>query len=226
MERCLRFDSGPELRANPTSRFSVRSRLLLRSVPILTVIAGPNGSGKSTLTSAIGFEGSANLIDPDAVARRFDADQPARKAIPAAREAILRCNALLADRASFTLETTLAGHGALGIPRQAKITGYQTLLVYVPLGHPELHIERVRLRVAQGGHDIPDTDIRRRYWRSLHRAPEALRLADEAIVLDNSGLHPVRMLLLSGGHVVWRASALPEWVQRLSDAVALNVKSA
>ena len=68
----------------------------------------------------------------------------------------------------------------------------------------------------RGGHDIPDADIRRRYLRSLTQAPEALSLADEAVVLDNSGLHPVRMLLLKGGRVVWRAETLPEWVQRLS----------
>ncbi len=88
-------------------------------MPTLTVIAGPNGSGKSTLTSSFWFEGNANLIDPDAIARRLDAARPARSAIPAAREAILRCRALLADRASFILETTLAGHGAMGIIRQA-----------------------------------------------------------------------------------------------------------
>jgi predicted ABC-type ATPase len=188
-------------------------------MPALSVIAGPNGSGKSTLTSSIWFEGNANLIDPDAIARRLDAAQPARSAIPAAREAILRCKALLADRMSFTLETTLAGYGAIGVVRQAKRAGYQTFLVYVSLGDPELHIERVRLRVSQGGHDIPDSDIRRRYWRSLMRAPEALRLADEAVVLDNSGTHPVRMLLLANGRVVWRAAALPEWVKRLTEVV-------
>jgi predicted ABC-type ATPase len=107
----------------------------------------------------------------------------------------------------------------MGIVRQAKNAGYQTFLVYVSLGDPELHIERVRLRVSQGGHDIPDADIRRRYWRSLTRAPEALRLADEAIVLDNSGRHPVRMLLLRNGRVVWRADVLPEWVKRLSESL-------
>ena len=63
--------------------------------------------------------------------------------------------------------------------RQAKSAGYQTVLVYVSLGDPELHIERIRLRVSQGGHDIPDADVRRRYWRSLTHAPEALSLADE-----------------------------------------------
>jgi predicted ABC-type ATPase len=101
------------------------------------------------------------------------------------------------------------------IMREARKAGYRILLVYVALKDPELHIERVRLRVSRGGHDIPDVDIRRRYWRSLMRATEAIGLADEAVVLDNSGLHPVRMLLVKNGAVVWSAEVLPEWVQRL-----------
>jgi predicted ABC-type ATPase len=183
--------------------------------PTLSVIAGPNGSGKSTLTSSIWFEGNANLIDPDTLARSIDPVRPARAAIPAARQTILRCRALLASRVSFALETTLAGHGAITIMREARKAGYRIVLVYVALKDPELHIERVRLRVSRGGHDIPDVDIRRRYARSLIRAPEALGLADEAVVLDNSGLHPVRMLLFKNGAVVWRAELLPEWAQRL-----------
>jgi predicted ABC-type ATPase len=182
----------------------------------LDVIAGPNGSGKSTLTSSIWFEGNANLIDPDAIARRLDSAHPSAAAIPAAREAILRCKAFLAANESFTLETTLAGHGAMSMIRQAKAAGYRTFLVYVSLGDPDFHIERVRLRVSRGGHDIPDTDIRRRYWRSLTRAPEALQLVDEAVVLDNSGLNAVRMLRFKRGEIVWRAHTLPEWVQRLA----------
>jgi predicted ABC-type ATPase len=184
--------------------------------PTLSVVAGPNGSGKSTLTSSIWFEGNSNLIDPDAIARSIDPVQPSRAAIPAARRSILRCKALLAARVSFTLETTLAGHGAITIMKEARKAGYRIVLVYVALKDPELHIERVRLRVSRGGHDIPDVDIRRRYARSLMRAPEALGLADEAVVLDNSGLHPVRMLLFENGVVISRAEVLAEWAGQLA----------
>ena len=48
------------------------------------------------------------------------------------------------------------------------------------------------------------------------RAPEALRLADEAIVLDNSGLHPVRMLLFENGVVIWTVDVVPEWAGKLA----------
>jgi predicted ABC-type ATPase len=102
------------------------------------------------------------------------------------------------------------------IMKEARKAEYRIVLVYVALKDPELHIERVRLRVSQGGHDIPDADIRRRYARSLMRAPEALSLADEAVVLDNSGLYPLRMLLFENGVVVWRAEMLAEWVCKLA----------
>lgn len=93
-----------------------------------------------------------------------------------AGDLVLQVFARARDR--FVLESTLAGKGAISIMRNAKQAGYRTLLIYVALGDPELRIERVRLRVSRGGHDIPDTDIRRRYWRSLSRAPEAILLAN------------------------------------------------
>ncbi len=185
-------------------------------MPTLTVVAGPNGSGKSTLTSSIWFGGNENLVDPDAIARGLNSAVPAQAAIPAARETILRCRHYLAKRESFALETTLAGNGAMGILQRATIAGYLTNLVYVSLGNPELHIERVRFRVSVGGHDIADAEIRRRYWRSLARAPEALRLVDSATVLDNSGFRPLLMLLFERGQLMWRAEVLPEWVLGLA----------
>ncbi|MBL8228892.1 MAG: AAA family ATPase [Bryobacterales bacterium] len=184
-------------------------------MPTLTLVAGPNGSGKSTLTAGIAFEG-LTVVDPDAIARAINAEHPARVAITAARQAITRCQSLLASRESFILESTLAGNGALALMREAKRQGYRALLIYVALRDPELHIERVRLRVSQGGHDIPDSDIRRRYGRSLLRAPEAMRLADETVVLDNSGPQPERTLMLAAGRIIWRASCVPKWVQELA----------
>ena len=187
-------------------------------MPTFTLVAGPNGSGKSTLTAAITFEGGASVVDPDAIARVLAPDLPSRAAISAARRAVVRCRTLLESRESFTLESTLAGHGALSLMRRAKGAGYRTLLIYVSLGNPELQIERVRLRVAQGGHDIPDADIRRRYARSLLHAPEAMRLADEALVLDNSGRRPETVLMLKNGQIFWRASSLPLWVREMTIA--------
>ena len=182
--------------------------------PMLTLVAGPNGSGKSTISAARANRAMV-VVDPDAIARTLDPGQPSLAAIPAARKAILLCRSLVAKRDSFIVESTLAGHGAISLLAGAKRAGYRIVVIYVALGDPDLQIDRVRLRVAQGGHDIPDADIRRRYFRSLSQAPAAIRRADEALVLDNAGPQPERMLLVQRGRVVWKASILPTWVHDL-----------
>ena len=154
-----------------------------------------------------------NLIDPDAITKRINGTQPSLAAIPVAREAILNCRFLLLDRQSFALETTLAGHSAMRVAREAKQAECHVLLLYLATGSPELHIERVRLWASRGGHNISDADIIRRYDRSLIHAPEAPRFVDDAVVLDNSGLRPLQMFVVRSGRVIWRADELPEWVQ-------------
>lgn len=184
-------------------------------MPELILVAGPNGSGKSTIAASIATASSFEIVDPDAIARRIDPLLPAKAAIPAARLAISRCRTLIAERQNFILESTLAGHGALGVVRKAMAARYQTLLVYVALSSVDLQIERVRLRVAQGGHDIPEVDIRRRYSRSLTRAPHVMCVSDEVLVLDNSGSQPVPVSTLKNGRLQWKAELIPLWASEL-----------
>ena len=72
--------------------------------------------------------------------------------------------------------------------------GYRTALIFVTLDSPDLNVLRVAERVSRGGHAIPEDVIRRRYDAAFRRLPDALRLADDALLFDNSGLEP-RMLL-------------------------------
>jgi predicted ABC-type ATPase len=103
--------------------------------------------------------------------------------------------------------------------RQAKSQGYKILVIYVALGSPDVNVDRVRLRVSEGGHDVPDEDIRRRYERSLAHAPEAIRLADEAVVFDNSGYQHQRLLEVREGRITWRAVRLPDWAHDIVRAL-------
>jgi predicted ABC-type ATPase len=102
----------------------------------------------------------------------------------------------------------------------AKESGFQVRLIYIALDDAEHSIRRVKERVVSGSHNVPDEDVRRRYQRSLANAPEALRLAHEAVVYDNSGLRHEKVLELRNGIVTWRAAKMPEWVSQIHKALA------
>ncbi len=125
---------------------------------------------------------------------------------------------LIGARESFVVESTLAGHGVFSLLADAKRARYRIHLIYVALRDPELHIERVRLRVSLGGNDVPDSAIRRRSARSLANLPKAIRLADEASVYDNTSARLMPVMKLDSGRVRWRSGSLPGWAQAIEAA--------
>ena len=98
--------------------------------------------------------------------------------------------AYVRSRESFAIETTLAGKWTHAAIRAALERSFFTRLFYICLDNPERSIQRVRERVAQGGHDVPDADVRRRYARSLANACQVLRMVHQGLVFDNSGAEP------------------------------------
>jgi predicted ABC-type ATPase len=188
-------------------------------VPTLTIIAGPNGSGKSSTFATHDIEGRENLLDPDAVARRLNPAAPTEAAVEAGREVLRRTQEYLAAGQSFAIETTLSGHQTFRAMREGKRRGFSVRLLYVALNTPEENVHRVQSRVTRGGHDVPDADIRRRYYRSLANVPEAIRIADRAAVYDNSGFAPTRVLEAHNGAITWRADRLPDWAAQILRAL-------
>ena len=154
--------------------------------PTLYVVAGPNGSGKSTLTARLDLGGGAQIIDPDAIARRIAPHDPESVPVAAAREALLQQRAALGARASLVIETTLAGTSPLKTMRQAREAQYLVDLRYIRLDGADLSADRVAARVRKGGHNVPEADIRRRFAVSTENLPEAIALADTATLYDNS----------------------------------------
>jgi predicted ABC-type ATPase len=93
---------------------------------------------------------------------------------------------------TFAFESTLSGHGYLERIRRLRAKGYRVVIYYLKLPSPELAIERVKNRVREGGHDIPEKDLRRRFDRSWQNFIRLCRpLADKWIVFDNSGDAPI-----------------------------------
>ena len=157
---------------------------------VLTVVAGPNGSGKTSVIKRVEFAGRANLLEADAIASQIYAAAAMRAAIPAGREVLRRAQEFLDSAEDFAIETTLSGNWTRRLISESLVRHLFVRLLYICLDSPERCIQCVNERVAQGGHDIPATDVRRRYFRSLGNLRQVLGIVDEVIVYDNSGLEP------------------------------------
>ena len=182
-------------------------------MPTFTVVAGANGAGKSTLTrlGREGFQDSA-VLDPDAIARSMqETGVVSGSAIDAGRTVLQMAEALLSDRQSFLVETTLSGNTYLRMMARAKALGYTVVLFYVGTTDVSINIVRVRNRVANGGHDVPEEDQLRRYPRSFANLRRAFALADEAVLYDNSTIAGHVELAVKGGRGVFLFEPLPEW---------------
>jgi predicted ABC-type ATPase len=183
-------------------------------VATLYVVAGVNGCGKSTLTAAQRFR-TSEIIDPDSIAKTLTnrRDQAARLA--AGRESIRLRQDYLSRNASFVLETTLSGKGALAFMQDAKNHDYRVELHYIFLMDEAQSMDRVKTRVANGGHSIPDADIRRRFDRSRANLPRGISLADRTLIYDNSGTEERFLLVCKIDAEVVLVEGAPQWIEDL-----------
>jgi predicted ABC-type ATPase len=99
--------------------------------------------------------------------------------------------------------------------REAKQKGWQINLIYIGIDNVEVNIDRVAQRVAEGGHNVPIEDIRRRYKRSLENLPIALQLVDNASIYDNSTPDGHQNLLtIEDGRISQLVRELPQWLTK------------
>ena len=182
---------------------------------VLTIFAGANGSGKSSIIRKIEFAGRENLLEADAIAAHMHASDPQAAAIAAGREVLSQTQRYLDSGHDFAIETTLSGTWTTKAIRQALERLFIVRVVYVCLDTPERCIQRVHERVAQGGHSVPDQDVRRRYLRSLSNLKQILKIVNEALLYDNSGPEPRLVMEMRSGHRVWMTSDMPEWTRDL-----------
>ena len=159
-------------------------------MPDIYVLAGVNGAGKSSIAGAAFRDRGADYYNPDEAARELKAANPALDQTQANSAAWHRGRELLeraiAGGLNFAFETTL---GASTIPRLLTDAARQGMAVhvwYAGLATPELHIARVRARVARGGHDIPEAAIRRRFEHSRLNLISMLPVLATLRVYDNS----------------------------------------
>jgi predicted ABC-type ATPase len=158
--------------------------------PSIYVLAGTNGAGKSSIAGAHVRSRGTDYFNPDEATLRILRANPGISRDEANSQAWLQGKRLLEKaidaRLDFAFETTLGGATITALLEKAAAAGQAVRVWYVGLESPELHIARVRGRVAAGGHDIPEAKIRERYDRSRENLIRLLPRLAELRVYDNS----------------------------------------
>lgn len=177
---------------------------MLGDTPRLTIIAGANGCGKSTLTSRSSFIYKIPLLDPDAISKALQPTIPGVSAVAAARRVLASAGEHIEKRESFAVETTLSGKGYLRMMAEARTRAFEVVLIYIGTTSVEINLARIKTRVLQGGHDVPEEDVRRRYKRTFQNLPIATKRADHTILFDNSTDEGYRLVaVLSPSEEFW-----------------------
>ena len=159
----------------------------------IVIIAGPNGAGKTTF--ALEFlpreADCPDFINVDLIAAGLSPFDPDRAAIRAGRLMIEEIKSRVRRGHSFAFETTLSGrHFAQMVPWW-RAAGYHIKLIFLNLPTADLAVARVAARVAQGGHNVPEGIIRRRFDSGLQNFQNIYRaLVDSWALYDNSGAIP------------------------------------
>jgi len=134
--------------------------------PVLYIIAGANGSGKSTFALQFTVQHDLAFINADEIAKSINPTNLEKAKVQAGRVFFKELNRHLELGNSFAIESTLSGHYLIKIIEQAKSLNYQIHIIYLYLNDPAINIDRVKTRVLAGGHDVPESDIIRRFYRS------------------------------------------------------------
>lgn len=115
---------------------------------------------------------------------------------------------LIKTKCTFSFETVMSHQDKVDILKRAQSQGYRTYLYFIATDDPAINVSRVKLRVAQGGHNVPEEKIRSRYTRSLDLLLDAIKWSNRAYIFDNS-----------------RAGQEKTWLAEVTDGNDLEMKS-
>lgn len=189
---------------------------------VLHLVVGPNGAGKTTLVRhVIAPVTHLPIVNADELAAHHWPGSELEHGHEASRLARRAREQLLSRKRSFITETVFSHPSKLDLIREARSTGYRVSLHVVVIPEP-LAIARVRERVLNGGHDVPEEKVRARFHRLWPLVVEGIGHADESFVYDNSSAknaHRVVARFMMGriiGSANW-AAWTPAELRALSD---------
>lgn len=160
--------------------------------PQFWIVAGPNGVGKTTYAfrHIKAVSGSTRFVNLDEIARGLSPLDPSMEQQRAARVALELTRSMIAEKRSFSIETTLSGKTHLRTIAAAREAGFAVNLLYFLIASPEISLARIARRVSEGGHDVAENDVRRRFKRSIGNLPAYIDAVDRWRVFDNALLRP------------------------------------
>jgi len=168
----------------------------------LYIIAGANGSGKSTLAHHLLPIKQFEFLNADEIAREINPEAIDKVKIAAGKEYFKRLKTFFDNEKSFIIETTLSGQTLEKTIQKAKNLNYEIILIYVFIDNPRICIERIKVRVKNGGHNIPDEDVIRRYKRSKENFYHLYKnLVDEWAVYYNGKNNFVEVFKYENGSI-------------------------
>ena len=199
----------------------------MKEKPEFWIIAGVNGAGKSTIAQQElkALTHQIIYINPDSFVKEIQQDYPGYNldtanyaALKKAREILLQC---LKDKRSVAIETTLSSTAYAKHAAFAKENGYDVTMLYVGLETIELSIERVKQRVASGGHDVPPAYIQSRWPKSHDNLVKFLPEVDNAFVYSNTLLGQRILVAIKKNNKIhlFDRKALPEVTNRLETLI-------
>jgi predicted ABC-type ATPase len=202
-------------------------------------VAGTDGAGKSSVGGAMLLRQGVEYFNPDEAAKQIRSANPGITNEEGNSAAWHQGKRLLeraiAERLNLAFETTLGGQTMTDLLVAALAAGVEVRIWYVGLKSPELHIARVRSRVARGGHDIPVAKVRERYDRSRLNLIQLMPQLTELRVYDNSreadpqagaAPEPALILHMASAKIVSLCELIdtPEWAKPIVQAaIALQV---
>jgi predicted ABC-type ATPase len=132
----------------------------------LYLIAGANGSGKTTFALNYAALNDLYFINADEIAKSYDPNDISKYKVKAGKEFFRQLEININSDKSFMVESTLSGMYLKKVIEKAKEKEFKIVLIYLFLETEDENILRVQNRVLNGGHDVPENDIKRRYHRS------------------------------------------------------------
>ena len=161
--------------------------------PNLYIIAGPNGAGKTTFARKFlpQYAECLEFVNADLIAGGLSPFAPERAAILGGRLMLEQIHSLAERGLDFGFETTLSGKTYVKLLQDMRKRVYLIHIFFLWITNVKLALERIELRIRNGGHHIPESIVRRRFDRSLPNFLHFYKpLADSWAIFDNSGDAP------------------------------------